>query len=50
VITAGTALTYGVVIVAAWASAADTISIEFQNYTGGGVNLGSTDIQYFAWV
>jgi hypothetical protein len=50
IITSGTALTYGVVIAAAWASAADTISIEFQNYTGGGVNLGSTDIQYFAWV
>jgi hypothetical protein len=50
VITSGTALTYGVVIAAAWASAADTISIEFQNYTGGGVNLGSTNIQYFAWV
>jgi len=50
VITSGTSLTYGVVIAAAWASAADTISIEFQNYTGGGVNLGSTNIQYFAWV
>jgi len=50
VITSGTALTYGIVIAAAWASAADTLSIEFQNYTGGGVNLGSTNIQYFAWV
>lgn len=50
VITSGTALTYGVVIVAAWASALNTLSIEFQNYTGGGVDLGSTNIQYFAWV
>jgi hypothetical protein len=50
VITAGTALTYGVSIVSAWASAADTLSITFHNYTGGGINLGSTDIQYFAWV
>ena len=49
-ITSGTALTYGINIVAAWASATDTISIEFHNYTGGGINLGSTDIQYFAWV
>jgi hypothetical protein len=50
VITAGTALTYGVSIVSAWASDADTISITFHNYSGAGVNLGSTDIQYFAWV
>jgi hypothetical protein len=50
VITAGTALTYGVSIVSAWASDADTLSITFHNYTGGGINLGSTDIQYFAWV
>jgi hypothetical protein len=50
VITSGTALTYGVVIAAAWASALNTISIEFQNYTGGGVDLGSINIQYFAWV
>lgn len=50
IITSGTALTFGVVISAAWASAADTLSIEFQNSTGGGVNLGNTDIQYFAWV
>jgi hypothetical protein len=50
VITSGTALTYGVGIVAAWASAADTLSINFHNYSGGGVDLGSTSIQYFAWV
>jgi hypothetical protein len=50
VITSGTALTYGVTIVSAWASATDTLSINFHNYSGGGVNLGSTSIQYFAWV
>lgn len=50
VITAGTALDYGVNIVSAWASALNTISITFHNYSGAGVNLGSTDIQYFAWV
>jgi hypothetical protein len=50
VITAGTALDYGVTIVSAWASALNTISITFHNYSGGGVNLGSTNIQYFAWV
>jgi hypothetical protein len=50
VITSGTAMTYGVSIVSAWASAADTLSITFHNYSGGGVDLGSTSIQYFAWV
>jgi hypothetical protein len=50
VITSGTALTFGIVISAAWASALNTLSIEFQNSTGGGVDLGNTNIQYFAWV
>jgi hypothetical protein len=50
VITSGTALTFGIVISAAWASALNTLSIEFQNATGGGVDLGNTNIQYFAWV
>jgi len=49
-ITAGTALDYGVSIVSAWASALNTLSITFHNYSGAGVNLGSTNIQYFAWV
>ena len=50
VITSGTALTFGITISAAWASALNTLSIEFQNSTGGGVDLGNTNIQYFAWV
>jgi hypothetical protein len=50
VITCGTALTFGITISAAWASGTDTLSIEFQNATGGGVDLGNTNIQYFAWV
>jgi hypothetical protein len=50
VITCGTALTFGITISAAWASALNTLSIEFQNATGGGVDLGDTNIQYFAWV
>lgn len=50
VITAGTALDYGVTIVSAWASALNTLSVTFHNYSGAGVNLGSTNIQYFAWV
>lgn len=51
VVTPGTALDYGIVIAAAWVSAADTLSIEFHNYTGNkDINLPATDLQYFAWV
>ena len=51
VVTPGTALGYGIVIAAAWASAADTLSVEFHNYTGNqDINLPAKDLQYFAWV
>lgn len=51
VITSGTAIGYGIVITAAWASAANTLSIEFQNFTGNqDINLPAKTIQYFAWV
>lgn len=43
-------LTYGIAVSAAWPSAADTLSIEFQNVSNGDVNLGSIKIDYFAWV
>ena len=49
VITPGTALPYGLMIAGAWASALNTLSIEFHNY-GGNVDQGATTIQYFAWV
>jgi len=49
VITSGTALPYGLMIAGAWASALNTLSIEFHNY-GGNVDQGETTIQYFAWV
>lgn len=51
VITSGTAMTYGVFITAAWASAPNTLSIEFQNVVGNAdINLTAKNIQYFAWV
>ena len=50
VITAGTALNAGLIIQAAWASAVDTISIEFYNTTNQPIDAGATTIQYFAWV
>jgi len=51
VVTSGTALGVALFISAAWASAADTLSIEFQNLRGNqDVNLPPIDIQYFAWV
>lgn len=50
VITSGTALNAGLVIQAAWASALNTISIEFYNTTNQPIDAGATIIQYFAWV
>jgi len=51
VITSGTAFGYGLFISAAWASATNTLSIEFQNFRGNqDVDLPPKDIQYFAWI
>ena len=50
VITSGTALNSGFVIQAAWASALNTISIQFYNTTNQPIDAGTTAIQYFAWV
>jgi hypothetical protein len=42
---------YGVTITAAFASAADTLSIEFQNILGNqDIDPGVKTLQYFAWV
>ena len=43
-------LTYGITVSAAWPSAANALSIEFQNVSNGDVDLGSIKIDYFAWV
>lgn len=50
VITSGTALGYGLSIGAAWASALNTISIEFHNVTNQPIDPTAKTIQYFAWV
>jgi hypothetical protein len=51
VITSATAFGYGLFISAAWASAADTLSVEIQNFRGNqDVDLPAKTIQYFAWV
>jgi hypothetical protein len=51
VITSGTAIGFGVMITAAWASALNTLSVEFQNFTGNtDITLGAKTIQYFAWI
>jgi len=50
VITAGTAFNSGLIIQAAWASAANTISIEFRNTTNQAIDQNATVIQYFAWI
>lgn len=50
VVSAATALTYGIFISAARVSAAHTLSIEFQNFSNSDIDLINTTIQYFAWV
>jgi hypothetical protein len=51
VITSATAFGYGLFISAAWASAADTLSVEIQNFRGNqDVDLPAKTITYFAWV
>ena len=49
-VTPATALTYGIFITAAWASATNTLSVQFMNITGGSINLGAIDLNYIAWV
>jgi len=43
------ALPYQLVISAAWASAANTLSLQFQEF-GGGVDPAAFNLAYFAWV
>lgn len=43
-------LTYGMVITAAWPSAANTVSMEFQNFSNNDIDLGNINIDYFAWI
>jgi len=51
VITAGNALGVGLVITAAWASAANTLSLEIQNFLGNtDLNPAAKTLQYFAWI
>jgi hypothetical protein len=51
VVTPGGSLGHGIIIGAAWASAPNTISIEFHNYLGNqDIDLPAKTIQYFAWI
>lgn len=51
VVTFGTAIGHGVFISAAWASATNTLSIEFQNFLANqDIDLTAKSVQYFAWV
>ena len=43
------ALPFNLVISAAWASAANTLSLQFQEF-GGGVDPAAFNLAYFAWV
>ena len=51
VITSGTAMpALNFWITAAWPSAANTLSVQFMNASGGAIDSGTLDIHYFAWV
>jgi hypothetical protein len=50
VITSGTAFNSGLIIQSVWASALNTISIEFRNTTNQAIDSGACTIQYFSWV
>lgn len=45
-----TQLAYGMVVTAAWPSGANTVSIEFQNFSNSDIDLGNINIDYFAWI
>ena len=49
-LTPGTALTYGIFISAAWASATNTVSVQFMNISGASIDLGAIDLEYIAWI
>lgn len=49
-LTPASALTYGKFISAAWPSAPNTVSIEFQNISNTDIDLGNITVDYFAWV
>lgn len=50
VVTSASDLAYGVVITAAYASGANTLSVQFSNFSGGGITPAAMNLQYFAWV
>jgi hypothetical protein len=50
VITNATAFNSGLIIQSAWASALNTISVEFRNTTNQAINTGAHVINYFAWI
>ena len=50
IVTSASDLAYGVIITAAYASALNTLSIQFTNLSGGGITPAAMNLQYFAWV
>jgi hypothetical protein len=42
--------TYGIFISAAYPSGANTLSVQFQNFSGGNVTPATFNLSYFAWI
>jgi hypothetical protein len=43
-------LAYGLFITASYASATNTVSIQFQNFSGGNITPGTFNVTYWAWI
>lgn len=50
VVTSANDLAYGVIISAAYASGANTLSVQFSNFSGAGITPAAMNLQYFAWI
>jgi len=44
------AMTFGLIVTAAWASATNSATIQVMNLTGGGIDQAAINVNYFAWV
>ena len=50
IVQAAAAMTFGLFVTAAWASASNTVTIQVMNVTGGAIDNAAINFNYFAWV
>ena len=44
------AMTFGLIVTAAWVNATNSATIQVMNLTGGGIDQAAINIEYLAWV